>query len=102
MNTLDRPRAKRLDPRRFHLDKTINLGHIITTVALVFAGVGAWVNISNEVSGLKAQSAQQEKRDISQDAAVREKFETIRDELRDIRLKVDEIYRSQANGGRPR
>jgi hypothetical protein len=96
------PRAKPVkeDPRRLHLDKTVNLGHILTTLAVLFAGVGAWMKLDSRVITIETLVAQQDRRDIGQDAAVREKFETIRDELRDIKSKVDEIYRSQPGRAR--
>lgn len=96
------PRAKVSDPRRFHLDKTINLGHLLTTLALLLAGASAWMKLDSRVTTMEAMAGQQDKREVAQNTAQREKFDAIRDELRDIRLKVDEIYRAQANSTRAR
>jgi len=80
------------DGRRFHLDRTLNVGHILTSLAMLI-GFFAWANaLDNRVSVNRSAIATI----VEKQQRTDERLEALRVEMRgDIRRvlgKVDQIY----------
>lgn len=80
---LDGPRKRRLS-----FDPTINAGHILTFVTLIVAGFGAWSLMDKRVTVLEEAKSYQRERDTSQDAAIREKFDQIKESLNELKQEL--------------
>lgn len=78
------------DPSRWHLDKRVNLAHIVTTASIAIAAVVAWFQIQERVAVLEvrgqiaASEREQSKRDIALlIERVRQDIAALRAEVRD-------------------
>lgn len=80
---LDQQRRKRLS-----FDPTINAGHVLTFVTLVVAGFGAWSMMDKRVTVLEEAKVYQRERDGSQDAAIKEKFDQIKESLAELKQEI--------------
>jgi Tfp pilus assembly protein PilO len=80
------------DPRAgdsvWHLDKRVNISHIVATLMLavsVFAWAGA---LDRRVAVIEAQVSQTEKDNQRQDQQSTEALRLMRDEMRDLRSEI--------------
>lgn len=73
-----------LDQRRFRVDTTINVAHILTTIALVMS-IFSWG------SDLKATVQRHDAEIADVKFSIREDRNALREELREINRKVDKI-----------
>lgn len=80
MNNEDQDKEK----RPWHLDRTVSLSHIITTVSAIGAALIFASKLDTRVSLLE-QSATQQQRDVSDFKAA------VRQDLRDISTKLDRL-----------
>lgn len=74
--------------KRLSFDPTINAGHVLTFISLVVAGFAAWSTIDKRLTVLERDSVHQQSRDSSQDQAIREKFEQIKESLNDLKQEL--------------
>lgn len=74
--------------KRLSFDPTINAGHILTFISLVIAGLAAWSTIDKRLTVLERDSVHQQSRDASQDQAIREKFEQIKESLNELKQEI--------------
>lgn len=74
--------------KRLSFDPTINAGHVLTFISLVVAGFAAWSTIDKRLTVLERDSVHQQSRDMSQDQAIREKFEQIKESLNDLKQEL--------------
>ena len=72
---------------QWHLDKRLNVGHIITTIALVGAMMGIWADMDKRVTRLEVQ--QEESKRVAED---------IKRELREINRKMDRLIERLLDG----
>lgn len=90
----------------WHIDKRVNVGHLITTLMLA-ASVFAWGSaIDRRVAIVEASVVQNEKDNARQDVALKESATLIRDDLRMLKEEIRELGRKledsprYKNGGR--
>lgn len=76
-------------------DATINLGHILTGVSMLFAVAVGWSNLDKRVAVLERDAVHQISRENARDEAVREKFEEVRTLLRDMNGTLQEMQRER-------
>lgn len=81
--------------KRLTFDPTINAGHVLTFITLVVAGFGAWSLMDKRVTVLERDAQHQAQRDSGQDAAIREKFEAIKESLNELKATVNDLRRQQ-------
>lgn len=81
------------DQRRFKIDTTVNVAHILTTVALV-ASIFSWG------SDMKAAVQRHDSEIAELKLTTREDRSVLREELREINRKVDKIAERVGAGGR--
>lgn len=79
--TLDR---REIDQRRFRIDTTVNVAHILTTIALV-GSILSWG------SDMKATVQRHDSEIAELKLTMREDRAVLREELREINRKVDKI-----------
>jgi hypothetical protein len=82
---------ERIHPRRVTFDMTINLGHIITLVSMLIAGVGMWMMMDKRVTILEVYSNTQRANDARQDSDLLDTKKIVRDDLKDIGQKLDRL-----------
>jgi hypothetical protein len=93
---------------RVVFDWTINLGHVLTFIGFMGAGVAAWSNLDKRVVSLEEFKQFQAERDNTQDAQARESRAERREQYRDINDAIsrlgDKIDRAVYGGSidRPR
>lgn len=88
----------------WHLDRRVNVGHLIATLMLA-ASVFAWGSaIDKRVAVVEAAVVQNEKDNQRQDAALKDSATLIREDLRGLREEIRELGRkleeSRARNGR--
>jgi hypothetical protein len=82
---------KRVDRRGWHLDKTVGVTHLITTLTIVVS-VLAWANtIDKRITLIEAEAQHQRETDNRQDAVLRESLAAIRDTLREMKETMNRI-----------
>lgn len=74
-------------------DPTINAGHVLTFLSVIAAVAATWSTLDKRVVVLERDMTYQSSRDAAQDAAIRDKFDEIRESLRDMKQQVSEIRR---------
>jgi hypothetical protein len=81
---------REIEKARFRIDTTVNLAHILTTVALV-------VSIISWGSDLKSTVLKHEGDIVEIKASMRDDRQFLREELRDINRKIDKLVDGKAN-----
>jgi hypothetical protein len=72
-------------------DGTVNLGHIITLIACLGAGLTAWNAMDKRVASLEDARKVQVERDAQQDSVLRDHISGINSLLNKIDLRVERI-----------
>lgn len=85
--------------RRLNFDPTINAGHILTFLGMMFALFAGWTSLDKRVVTLERDSVHQQKIDTAQDATIKEKFDDIKTIVRDVQASINEIRR-QGSGSK--
>lgn len=87
-----------MDDRHWHLDKRLNLGHLLTTVSLAAAIMWWGAAMDRRVAVLEAARDSQATNDSRQDAdlhralaAMKEESRMLREEIRDTGRKLDRL-----------
>ncbi len=76
---------------RIKFDKTINLGHLLSAIAMVGGLMVSWSLMDKRVAVLEEARTAQRERDQTQDTATKEKFQEVRDALLDLRRLVEKV-----------
>lgn len=71
---------KRRYEDQWHLDKRLNIGHILTTMTLVGAILSIWSDMDKRVTRLEVQQEQTQR-----------VFEEVKQSLREINKKMDKL-----------
>lgn len=71
---------KRRYEDQWHLDKRLNVGHILTTMTLVGAILSIWSDMDKRVTRLEVQQEQTQR-----------VFEEVKQSLREINKKMDKL-----------
>lgn len=90
---------ERDDREPWHLDKRVNLGHLLTTLSLAVA-IFVWASaMDRRVAVLEEKAAVQRERDANQDSTasaavilLRNELTGLRDEIRETNRKLDRIF----------
>ena len=79
-----------LDPqRRIRFDGTINLGHVLTMLTFIGAGVIGWNAMDKRITVLEEARMVQQQIDKRQDEDRSEMKKTVREDMKEIIRKVD-------------
>lgn len=79
-----------LDPqRRIRFDGTINLGHLLTMVTFIAAGVVGWTAMDKRITVLEEARMVQQQIDKRQDEDRADMKKTVREDMKEIIRKVD-------------
>lgn len=89
--------------RKVSFDPTINLGHILTALAMLLAGFAAWSALDKRVTAVEVESRivreAQGQRDSEQDIRLRESVVTIKESIQRVERALDDS-RANARGTR--
>lgn len=75
--------------KKIRFDGTINLGHILTVVTFVAAGVAGWSTMDKRVMVLEEARLVQQQVDKRQDEDRADIKRTVREDMKEIIRKVD-------------
>jgi hypothetical protein len=78
-------------PRGFHLNKNIDLGHVISVVMMLAALMVQWNMMDKRVAVLEEARSAQRERDQGQDTLTKEKFQEVRDALAGLTRSVEKV-----------
>lgn len=79
------------DRRQWHLDKTVSISHLITTVSLVVTAIWWAATLDKRMAILEAAQAYQVQRNDQIEHAMREMASQNRDDIKAINAKLDRI-----------
>ena len=86
------------EPNRWHLDKRLNIGHLLTTLVLAMALIGWGNTMDRRVAIVETQMVSMARDNDKQDRSLdenskllREELKGVRDDLRGLSLKMDEV-----------
>lgn len=82
------------DRRQWHLDKTFNLGHMLTTIALAGSLAVYVTTMDKRIAILEAQSQAQNTNVVQVQQAQKEVTKEIRDEIRALRADLMDLVRN--------
>lgn len=86
------------DRRQWHLDKSVSVAHIITTVAFVVSAMWFFAGQDRRISNLELNYAHlKAARAEDQDRAER-KFNELKTDLRTINAKLDRLIEAKSGG----
>jgi hypothetical protein len=85
--------------RRIKFSGEINAGHCLQAFVLLVATVGLYVKNESRITVIETKLEQQHITDAAQDLDRKEKFQSIRESLIDIRAGMNELNRN-INGGK--
>lgn len=86
------------DEKRWHIDKTVNLAHVLTTMGLI-AALFAWGgDVDKRIALLEEQKIVQRALDMQQDEQARAAVSLLREEIRDIGRKLDRLNETVSHG----
>lgn len=77
--------------RAWHLERTVSLGHIITTLTVAVTAVAGWKDMDKRVALIELATVQQRETDRQQDTHSKEALDALRSDLRDISIKLDRL-----------
>lgn len=79
-----------LNPQsRIRFDGTINLGHVLTMVTFIAAGVVGWTAMDKRITVLEEARMVQQQIDKRQDEDRTDMKKTVREDMKEIIRKVD-------------
>lgn len=81
---------------RWHLDKRVQISHIVTTVVVAVGAVLYIGDIKRDVEVLKAQYQSQRDRDSQQDRAFADSVQLLREDLKAVNAKLDRLIESRS------
>ena len=79
--------------RHWHLDKTFNIGHIITTLTLAVTLGGYVTTMDKRIAILEAQTTSQAANVLQVQQAQKDVSKEIRDEIRGLRAELMSLFR---------
>lgn len=83
------------DDGAWHLDKKVNISHIIATLMLA-AAIFTWGSeIEQRIALVEASAARQEQVDVAQNAEARRYTAEMRDDIRELSRKIDKLIESR-------
>lgn len=96
--------------KNWHLEKSVSLGHLLTTIVLVLGLIGGYAQFSNRVAVLETQQGEINMRlmrileaqtavDTRQDTQYQVLREEIRDDLRGLAQKIDRLSEQLLKSG---
>lgn len=88
--------------QKMHIDPTINLGHIITTIMIVASLLWWGGSVETRLSNHDQKVIALEKMDVAYDKAKEDQRRELREELRDIKQELKELNNRLVTTSRPR
>lgn len=83
------------ESRHWHLDKRVNVSHIIATVLLAISAIGAWSAQNERITRVEAAVEAQNIASIKEAAGIRDALNDLKGELRQVRQLLIEQIKQQ-------
>ena len=91
-----------VDRERWHLEKSVSVGHLLTTLSMVFVIIGIWYSLAERVTTLEVQFTDLSMRvvallegqavtDLRQDTSLTAFRTEMREDAREIQTKLDRV-----------
>lgn len=90
-STWDGVDRRRLQPREWHLDKKVQLSHILATLTVLVTFAGYMASIERDLALLKAEQAHSRERSKDQDKAIRQVIDSLDGRLARIELSLEKL-----------
>jgi hypothetical protein len=87
-------------PKTVVFDGTINLGHVLTLLAMLVTVGAAWFNLDKRIVVLERDSMHQAVRDNAQDGVMRDGLAELKVLLRDMQGEIRQLRSDQAKESR--
>lgn len=85
--------------RRLAFDPTVNLGHVLTFVGALVAGVSAYSTLDKRISVIESQTSVVTERTRDQDSRMKETLSDIKSDVKDLQRSLNDFSRNL--GGTP-
>lgn len=83
---------------QWHLDKRVNVGHMLTTIIIAGGLFGAWAAQNERITRIEAEVRAQNTAAIKEAAGIRDALTEVKSEIRQLRqLLVEQIRSGQRN-----
>lgn len=87
--------------RRIVFDPTINLGHVLSFIAFLAVGGGAYLNIEKRVTVQETRSAMFEREAEAEKERTGNALNEIKNDVKEVRRGIDDLRsNNNGNGGR--
>ena len=90
-----------VDRRHWHLDKTLNVSHLLTTVVIATSLFAYANNMDRRVAILEEKMQVQAQENMRSADEVRELASEVKHELRLLRTELMQLIRAKTNGDKP-
>jgi type VI protein secretion system component VasK len=80
--------------RRFNFDPTINLGHVLTAVAMLGAGFGAYSSLDSRVTRVEERASHAEQARQETEQRTKETLSEIRGDVKEVQRSVNDVSRN--------
>ncbi len=100
MNAQSDPRQE-AHPKTIVFDGTINLGHVLTLVAMLVTGGAAWFHLDKRIAVLERESVHQASKDQAQDLVMRDGWVEVKALLRDMQAEIRQLRAEQVKRNGP-
>lgn len=81
-------------------DKSINLGHVLTFVGFLIAGIGAWTSLDKRLVVIEENRSYQKMTDANQDQRSVEAYTSLRETLSRLDRQVERMADKLEKGAR--
>ena len=82
----------------FHMDRTFNIGHVLTTITLVVTALVYVTTMDKRMAVLEAKSVAQADVIVQLQQAQRDGTREVRDEIRGLRSELMDVLRKRGDG----
>ena len=72
-------------------DRTINLGHVLTFIGFMIAGIGAWTSLDKRLVVIEENRSYQRQTDLNQDQRALDTFISVKETLTRLDRQMERI-----------
>ena len=86
--------------KRFNFDPTVNLGHVLTFIGFILAGLAAYSNLDKRQTVVEVRNTAAIERSVDQDKQMKESLTELKTDIKDVQRAVNDINRTLALTGK--
>ena len=88
------------EPKRLNFDPTINLGHLISLVAFLVAGLSVYGTVDKRLTVLEEKNLTMVEKDINQDKNFKDVMIEVKADLKELQRSVNDVNRTLFSTGK--